>query len=96
MCIRDMDPDMQDDMWGNIILAGGSTMFPGFAGRLGFELNRLRPRGTTVRIIAPAKRKYSVWIGGSMLGSLCTLPYSWITRADYDDKGPGLVNSRFH
>jgi actin-related protein len=38
-----------------------------------------------IKIVAPPERKYSVWIGGSILSSLSTFESMWITKAEYDD-----------
>ncbi|THU97183.1 Actin/actin-like protein [Dendrothele bispora CBS 962.96] len=45
-----------------------------------------------VKIIAPPERKYSVWIGGSILGSLSTFQSLWVTKKEYDESGPGIVH----
>lgn len=33
-----------------------------------------------VKIVAPPERKYSVWIGGSILSSLSTFQQMWISK----------------
>ncbi|KAI3506412.1 hypothetical protein L1887_28770 [Cichorium endivia] len=66
------DVDLRKDLFGNIMLSGGSTMFPGFADRMSKELTDLAPNRMKVKVIAPPERKYSVWIGGSILASLST------------------------
>ena len=45
-----------------------------------------------VKIIAPPERKYSVWIGGSILASLSTFQNLWISKEEYDESGPGIVH----
>jgi actin beta/gamma 1 len=45
-----------------------------------------------VKITAPPERKYSVWIGGSILGSLSTFQNMWISKEEYDESGPGVVH----
>jgi actin-related protein len=37
------------------------------------EMDAIAPNSMKTRIIAAPERKYSVWIGGSILGSLSTL-----------------------
>jgi len=64
--------DVRKDLYASIVLSGGSTMFPGIAERLSKEIIALAPSTMRIRIIAPAERKYSVWIGGSILSSLST------------------------
>ena len=45
-------------------------MFPGIDKRLEQELTRLAPPSIKIKIVAPPERRYSVWIGGSILSSL--------------------------
>lgn len=58
-------------------------MFPGIADRLQKEITALAPSTTKVKIIAPPERKYSVWIGGSILASLSTFQSMWISKEEY-------------
>ncbi|KAK0144984.1 Actin, alpha cardiac [Merluccius polli] len=45
-------------------------------------------------IIAPPERKYSVWIGGSILASLSTFQQMWISKQEYDEAGPSIVHRK--
>merc|ERR1711913_182579 len=47
-----------------------------------------------IKIIAPPERKYSVWIGGSILASLSTFQSMWISKQEYDESGPGIVHRK--
>nr|XP_027227283.1 actin-like [Penaeus vannamei] len=47
-----------------------------------------------IKIIAPPERKYSVWIGGSILSSLSTFQSMWITKDEYEESGPGIVHRK--
>ena len=47
---------------------------------------------TQVKIVAPAERKYSVWIGGSILASLSTFQSMWCTKEEYDEAGSSIVH----
>jgi len=66
------DVDIRKDLYANVVCSGGSTMFEGIAERLNKEITALAPPTMTVKIIAPPERKYSVWIGGSILSALGT------------------------
>ena len=55
-------------------------MYPGIADRMQKEITALAPSSMKVKIIAPPERKYSVWIGGSILASLSTLQQMWISK----------------
>merc|ERR1712187_525402 len=88
--IQKCDVDIRRDLYTNTVLSGGSTMFPNIDKRLNAELTSLAPSAIKVKIVAPPERKYSVWIGGSILSSLSTLQEMWITKDEYEESGPGI------
>ncbi|KZV87864.1 Actin/actin-like protein [Exidia glandulosa HHB12029] len=88
------DVDIRRDLYSNIILSGGTTMYPGIAERLQSELTHLAPNTVRVKIVAPPERKYSVWIGGSILSSLSTFQNMWCSKQEYDESGPGIVHRK--
>jgi len=90
--IMSCDIDIRRDLYANTVLSGGSTMFPGIDDRLLREMKQLAPSNIKVKIVAPAERKYSVWIGGSILSSLQSFQEMWITKDHYDESGPGIVH----
>ena len=90
--IMKCDVDIRKDLYGNIVLSGGSTMFPGIAERMNKEIVALAPSTMKIKIIAPPERKYSVWIGGSILASLSTFQQMWISKEEYDESGPSIVH----
>eukprot|EP00483_Globobulimina_turgida_P002477 UN02481 len=92
--IMKCDIDIRKDLYTNCVLSGGSTMFPGIDVRLLNEMKQLAPASVKVKIVAPAERKYSVWIGGSILSSLSTFQEMWINKNEYDDCGPGIVHRK--
>mmetsp|Transcript_64254 Transcript_64254/g.126203 ORF Transcript_64254/g.126203 Transcript_64254/m.126203 type:complete len:379 (+) Transcript_64254:51-1187(+) len=86
------DRDLRSTLCKQIVLAGGSTLFRGFGDRLLNELRKLSPDGTKIIISAPPQRKWSTWIGGSILAALSTFNSMWITRADYEEHGARLLS----
>jgi len=92
--IMKCDVDIRKDLYGNIVLSGGSTMFPGIADRMQKEITSMAPSTMKVKIIAPPERKYSVWIGGSILASLSTFQQMWISKQEYDESGPAIVHRK--
>ncbi|XP_041484083.1 actin CyI, cytoplasmic-like [Lytechinus variegatus] len=88
------DMDIRRDLYANTVLSGGSTMFPGIADRMHKELTALAPPSMKIKVIAPPERKYSVWIGGSILASLSTFQNMWISKQEYDESGPGIVHRK--
>jgi len=92
--IMKCDVDIRRDLYSNIVMSGGTTMYPGIADRMKKEVTALAPNSMTVKIVAPPERKYSVWIGGSILASLSTFDDMWITKAEYDEAGPPIVHRK--
>ena len=88
------DIDIRKDLYANTVLSGGSTMFPGLADRMQKEMSALAPPTMKIKIIAPPERKYSVWIGGSILGSLSTFQQMWVSRQEYDESGPSIIHRK--
>jgi len=88
------DIDIRKDLYANIVLSGGTTMYPGIADRMQKEIIDFAPSSIKIKIIAPPERKYSVWIGGSILGSLSTFQTLWITKDEYDESGPAIVHRK--
>merc|ERR1712174_97918 len=83
---------IRKDLYANTVLSGGTTMFPGIADRMQKEITALAPPTMKIKIIAPPERKYSVWIGGSILASLSTFQQMWISKQEYDESGPSIVH----
>ncbi|KAG5178207.1 beta-actin [Tribonema minus] len=92
--IMKCDVDIRKDLYGNIVLSGGTTMFPGIGERMTKELTALAPSTMKIKVVAPPERKYSVWIGGSILASLSTFQQMWISKAEYDESGPSIVHRK--
>jgi len=92
--INKCDIDIRRDLYKNTVLSGGTTMFKGIDQRLEKEMKELAPNGNEIKIIAPPERKYSVWIGGSILASLSTFEEMWVTKGEYDESGPTIVHRK--
>jgi actin beta/gamma 1 len=92
--IMKCDVDIRKDLYQNVVLSGGTTMFPGIGERMTKELTALAPSTMKIKVIAPPERKYSVWIGGSILSSLSTFQSMWISKAEYDESGPSIVHRK--
>jgi actin beta/gamma 1 len=92
--IMKCDVDIRRDLYANVVMSGGTTMFPGIAERMTKELTALAPGTMKIKVVAPPERKYSVWIGGSILASLSTFQQMWISKAEYDESGPSIVHRK--
>jgi actin len=63
--IMKCDVDVRKDLYGNIVMSGGTTMYPGIADRMQKEITALAPSSMKVKIIAPPERKYCMCPGSS-------------------------------
>ncbi|KAM0793509.1 Actin-2 [Microbotryomycetes sp. NB124-2] len=88
------DLDLRKSLFGNIVLSGGGTLVKGFGDRLLHEVKRLALRDTKIRISAPPERKYSTWIGGSILAGLSTFKKMWVSAEEYQED-PDVIFKRF-
>lgn len=88
------DVDVRRDLFTNIILSGGSTLFEGMGERMWQEIHQLAPSTNKIKILAPPERKYSVWLGGSILASLSTFQTMWINKQEYDESGPAIIHRK--
>ncbi|NXD29067.1 ACL10 protein, partial [Spelaeornis formosus] len=81
---------------GNIVLAGGSSLFPGFPERLCLELNiLLQGAGIHVEVLANPQRGTAAWAGGSMVASLTSFQSTWMTKGEYQEHGARYVHTKF-
>lgn len=88
------DIDIRKDLYSNIVMSGGTTMYPGIPERLSKEVTALAPSTMKIKVVAPAERKFLVWIGGSILSSLSTFQTMWITKAEYQETGSTIVHRK--
>jgi len=92
--IMKCDVDIRKDLYANVVMSGGTTMFEGIGERMTKELTALAPSTMKIKVVAPPERKYSVWIGGSILSSLSTFQQMWISKGEYDESGPTIVHRK--
>eukprot|EP00405_Crypthecodinium_cohnii_P007284 CAMPEP_0206420432 /NCGR_PEP_ID=MMETSP0324_2-20121206/838_1 /ASSEMBLY_ACC=CAM_ASM_000836 /TAXON_ID=2866 /ORGANISM="Crypthecodinium cohnii, Strain Seligo" /LENGTH=333 /DNA_ID=CAMNT_0053884313 /DNA_START=165 /DNA_END=1166 /DNA_ORIENTATION=+ len=92
--IKACDIDIRRDLSANIVLSGGTTMIPGFGKRLKNELVALSPPTVRINILVPDDRKYSVFIGGSMISDLDTFSHMCVSKKEYSEYGPSIVHRK--
>lgn len=92
--IQECDVDVRRDLYQNIILSGGTTMYEGIGERLLKEIEARAPKSINVKVIASPDRRFAVWRGGSTLTSLSTFASMWITKEDYDENGASIVHRK--
>ncbi|XP_077168241.1 actin-related protein T2-like [Paroedura picta] len=92
--IKKCDPSIRQMLYSNVLLSGGSSLFPGLDERIFKGLEHKVPQGVPIKIISPPDRWFSTWIGASIITSLSTFKRMWVTAADYREFGPNIVQRR--
>lgn len=91
-----VDVDLRPNLLGNVVVTGSTSLLNGFNDRLNHELTTMYP-GLKIKLHAAgltSERRFGAWIGGSILASLGTFHQMWISRKEYDENGPGIVEKR--
>ena len=83
------DASIQRSLYGNVILSGGSTLFPSFSNRMNNELSKLVPN-TKVGVVT--SERHSTWFGGTIFASLPYFLHNCVFTHEYDEIGPSIVN----
>lgn len=87
--------DTRQHLYANIVLSGGSTMFPGYPARITKDMHRIFKEKVMkgqdyehhikINVVDSFRRKHSVFTGGSVVANLSGL--NWITKAKYEEEG---------
>jgi len=88
------DIDIRSSLLQNIVISGGTTMYRGLPHRVQKEIESMAADSAKIKVIAPPERKYSVWIGGSILSSLSSFEEMWVRKDEYDEAGPSIVHRK--
>lgn len=108
LAIAKTDLDLRPALYQNVVLSGGSTLMKNFGDRMLSELkdqqsvlnglswlaSQSRDSNTKIKIYAPPERKYSTWIGGSILAGLSTFKKLWVSAQEYA-ADPDIVYRKF-
>eukprot|EP01124_Arcella_intermedia_P008447 TRINITY_DN15319_c0_g3_i1.p1 TRINITY_DN15319_c0_g3~~TRINITY_DN15319_c0_g3_i1.p1 ORF type:complete len:112 (-),score=16.76 TRINITY_DN15319_c0_g3_i1:2-298(-) len=85
---------LRKDLFGHILVCGGSSMFCGLRERLEREMSFLVSPTVRMRVVAPPGRDCAAWVGGSLLASLQAFQSLWLTKEQYDEHGPSLIHAK--
>ncbi|KAG7392592.1 hypothetical protein PHYBOEH_006332 [Phytophthora boehmeriae] len=100
------DKDLQSDLLNAVVLAGGTTMLPGFSKRFQDELHAVLHRtggGSTANVIPDpvvrergynSQRKIAAWVGGSMFASLDTFRDIHITKQEWEEYHEAILDRK--
>ena len=98
--------DLRKSLYGNIILSGATTLFPGFASRVELEMKKLYKENAlknvgdkkikiSINVIDSPRRKYSVFIGAGIIGNYYNTADSedyWVSIDEWLECGDNAVS----
>lgn len=93
-CVMGCEIDIRRSLLRNVVLSGGTTMFPGIADRLTSEIKALAPQQVDVRVTASPQRRYIVWMGASIVAQLSSFENVLIWKSEYDEMGSSIVHRK--
>ena len=87
--------DEKKELYNNIVLSGGCSLFDKFPERFTNEIKELVSDDMIdeIKVIASPDRYLSAWKGGSVLSSLSTFQKNWITKSEYEEKGVSIFHT---
>lgn len=91
------DIDIRPSLYGGVIVVGGNSLIQGFTDRLNRDLSNKTPPSMRLKIIAAAssaERRFSSWIGGSILASLGSFQQMWVSKQEYEEGGKSCVERK--
>ena len=91
------DTEVGSSLYPNIIVVGGNSLLQGFTDRLYRELVQRTGPNVKLRINSSSSasdRRFSSWIGGSILASLGTFHQMWISKQEYEESGRTIVDKK--
>ena len=86
--------DLFKQLLSNMVLCGGSSLFPGLPCRLENELKKLNTTDYDLKLVVPDHREQCVWRGGAKMAVDETLSDIWMSKGDYDEYGPTYIHSK--
>ena len=92
-----VDVDLRKELLASIVLTGGGSMLPNIRERLEREVSALAPGVAKVKVISSltsVERRFSTWIGGSILASLGSFQQMWMSKEEYEEHGASLIHRK--
>ncbi|KAJ8523700.1 hypothetical protein ON010_g17418 [Phytophthora cinnamomi] len=103
MCMK-ADIDLRAEFFKNIVLSGGSSMYPGLPSRLEKDIKQRyltdvlkgdnsRLSKFRLRINDPPRRKHLVFLGGSVLADVMKDNDAfWLLKSEYEEQGLRVID----
>ncbi|XP_067824272.1 uncharacterized protein [Heptranchias perlo] len=86
--------ETRNDMYANIVLAGGNTMFKNMEQRFQQEVTDLAKPGTKVKVLASPNRNYLSWKGAAILSGLSNFHQMCVSHRDFEEFGATVLHRK--
>jgi actin-related protein len=96
-CNELVPSEVSRELYANIVLSGGNTMFPGLPERLTKELNDFHSAAANdveVNVVVSPDRKYLSWIGAAMMAESSNFNELCISKAEYEEFGSSIIQRK--
>ena len=93
--IQKCDKNLQKELYNNIVLTGGNSMFKGLPERFTQEIKELAGQSmkNKIKVIAYPERKFGAWIGGANM-PFDELDDKLISKDEYEENGSNIVHKK--
>eukprot|EP00160_Parvularia_atlantis_P001321 Unigene11061_Nuclearia_a/m.33823 Unigene11061_Nuclearia_a/g.33823 ORF Unigene11061_Nuclearia_a/g.33823 Unigene11061_Nuclearia_a/m.33823 type:complete len:102 (-) Unigene11061_Nuclearia_a:31-336(-) len=90
------DSELWQPLLASTVLTGGTSLMPGLPERVHSEVSQLAASLKAKVIASPSsiERRFSSWIGGSILASLGSFHQMWVAKAEYDETGRPVIEQK--
>ena len=85
--INKVDIDLRKNLYNNVLISGGNTLFKGIQEKFHSEIKNLAPKNMKVKLHTPGNRLLSCWSGGNVISILEIFKKMWVSREEWIEKG---------
>jgi centractin len=85
--INKVDIDLRKNLYNNVLISGGNTLFKGIQEKFHSEIKNLAPKNMKVKLHTPGNRLLSCWSGGNVISILEIFKKMWVSREEWVEKG---------
>lgn len=90
------DIDIKKELYNNVIVTGGNSLLGGFVPKLQQKLTEVVAPQKSKFISFPfaIERRFSAWIGGSILASLSSFQGFWVGKQEWTESGGVILEKK--
>ncbi|BAT72797.1 hypothetical protein LR48_Vigan11g080300 [Vigna angularis] len=95
--INKCDVDIRRELFSTILLTGGTASMHQLKERIEKDLLEGSPQAARVKVFVSGnatERRFSVWIGGSILASLGSFQQMWFSKSEYEEQGASYIQRK--